>query len=293
MSRLFILKAERGIALIAAVFLIVVFGFLGLTIVSLVSTQGFSAMNEVKSDQAFFIAEGGGEYAQRRLAENLDWYRSTVDPILIPATNLGAGAFNVSVNLPATMLRMRIPSAASTAPIQVYTTARFPTSGVLQVEDDISTGEFIRYTGISGNTFTGITRDDTVGGVSGVANNHDRAERVYPVTTLATALANNCTSLASISLAAHPKFLSAGTIDIQGEEISYTGSSISGGTLTLIGVSRCQNGTVSAAHVVGVPVTPILVDMAGPDFQAELISTGTVSLISGNAARIVRKTVER
>lgn len=293
MSHLFILKTEGGIALIAAIFMIVVFGFIGISIVSLVGTQGFSAMNEVKSDQAFFIAEGGAEFAQRALAVNLDWYRSSVDPILIPATNLGAGAFNVSVNLPVTMLRARIPDAASTAAITVYTTDRFPTSGVIQIEDDITTGEYVRYTGISGNTFTGITRDWAVFGISGTANPHDRGDRVYPVTTLSVGLANSCASLVSISLAAHPKFLGAGTIDIEGEEISYTGSSTVAGTLTLTGVSRCQNGTGSAAHAAGVPVTPIQVDLGAPDFETEVISTGTVGLLSGNAGRVVRKSVQR
>lgn len=288
MRRSDVLKTERGMALVAAVFLIVVIAFFGLMMVSLVSTQSFSSMNEVQSDRAYFLAEGGAEFAQFSLAQNLDWYRSTVDPILIPATNLGAGAFNVNMNLPATMLRRRIPDGTSTGAITVYTTDRFPTSGILQIEDDITTGEFISYTGISGNTFTGIVR-----GVGGVAGPHDRADRVYPVTTLSAGLPNNCAPPSSIVLAAHPKFLGAGTIDIEGEEISYAGSSTAGGILTLTGISRCQNGTGSANHGVGVPVTPILVDGGAPDFEAELISTGAVSLVSGNAVRVVRKTVER
>ncbi len=293
MRRSDVLKTERGMALVAAVFLIVVIAFFGLIMVSLVSTQSFSSMNEVQSDRAYYLAEGGGEFAQFFLAQNLDWYRSTVDPIVIPATNLGAGAFNVSLNLPATMLRRRIPDAVSTGAITVYTTDRFPTAGVLQIEDDITTGEFIRYTGIAGNTFTGIVRNWPVGGVSGTANGHNRNDRVYPVTTLSVGLPNSCASPASVSLAAHPKFLAAGTIDIQGEEISYTGSSTSGVILTLTGISRCQNATPSANHGAGVPVTPILVDGGASDFEAELISTGSVSLISGNAMRVVRKTVKR
>lgn len=305
MSDLLVLKTERGIALIAAVFLIVVFGFLGVTVVSLVGTQGFSAMNEVKSDQAFFVAEGGTEFSQRFLAQNLQWYRSTVDPILIPATNLGAGSFNVSVNLPATMLRRRIPPGL--APISVYTAARFPSSGFLQIEDDMNpvtgAGEFISYNGIvGGNTFNVTGRGLTIGGVSSVSDagdTHARGHHVYPVTTLempapATGLLNNCTPLASITLASHPKFLGAGTIDIEGEEIGYTGLTVTGGTMTLTGVTRCQNGTASAAHNNGSPVTPLLAEGTLPDFEAEIISTGTVSLAAvGNAARSVRKTVQR
>lgn len=296
MSHFLIIETERGIALIAAVFLIVVFGFLGVIVVSLVGTQGFSAMNEVKSDQAFFVAEGGTEFSQRFLAQNLQWYRSTVDPILIPATNLGAGSFNVSVNLPATMLRTRIPDDTSTAPIRVYTTNRFPASGFLQIKEDLLTGdaEFVFYSGIVGNTFTGISRGQTVGGVSNGASAHARGDRVYPVTTLTVALANSCAAPASFTVASHPKFLGAGTVDIDGEEISYTGSTIAGGAMTLTGVTRCQNGTASTAHNNGRPVTPLLAEGTLPDLEAEIISTGTVSLAAvGNAARSVRKTVQR
>ncbi|MCG3112482.1 MAG: hypothetical protein MCM46_11765 [Candidatus Manganitrophus sp. SB1] len=290
-----VLKTERGIALIAAVFLIVVFGFLGIAVVSLVGTQGFSAMNEVKSDQAFFVAEGGTEFSQRFLAQNLQWYRSTVDPILIPATNLGAGSFNVSVNLPATMLRTRIPDDTSIAPIRVYTTNRFPASGFLQIEEDLTgDAEFVFYSGIVGNTFTGISRGQTVDGVSNGASAHERGHRVYPVTTLTVALANSCAAPASFTVAAHPKFLGAGTVNIDEEEISYTGSTIAGGTMTFTGVTRCQNGTASAPHNNGRPVTPLLAEGTLPDLEAEIISTGTVSLAAvGNAARSVRKTVQR
>jgi hypothetical protein len=88
---------------------------------------------------------------------------------------------------------------------------------------------------------------------------------------------------------AHSKFLDAGTLDIEGEEFSYAGSSTSGGNLVLTGVQRCQNGTASAGHNVGVPVTPMLVDGVLPDAEAEISSTGTVD----NAVRAERKTLQR
>lgn len=296
MSRLLILETERGIALIAAVFLIVVFGFLGVSVVSLVGTQGFSAMNEVKSDQAFFVAEGGAEFAQQVLAMNLNWYRSTSDPILIPATNLGAGTFNVSMGLPVTMLRNRMVDTAVT--MTVYTTSRFPATGFLQIDDNITgSGEFVQYAATSGNTFTGLTRGQTIGTVASAASNHSRGDRVYPVTTLVTNLSTLgvCTPTAagSFQVVAHPKFLTAGTIDIDGEEIRYTGSTTSGGNMTLSGVTRCVN-SFSSAHPPGQPVTPILVDGAAPDYEAEPVSTGTVGApVTGNAVRVIRRTVQR
>ena len=112
---------------------------------------------------------------------------------------------------------------------------------------------------------------------------------MYPVTTLSTALPANCTTVASINLAAHPKFLGAGTIDIEGEELLYSGSSTSGGTLTVTGVLRCQNGTLAAAHAAGAFVTPMLVDGTPVDYEAEVISTGTL----GNSQRFSRRSVQR
>jgi len=303
MNRQSILKREQGIALIAALFLIVVFAFLGTAVVSLYSTQGVSAMNEVRSDQALFIAEGGVEYGQRSLAQNLDWYRSTADPILIPATNLGAGTFSVSMNLAAAELQTRIPNTTSVAPINVYSTGRFPTSGYLQIDDDITDGqtEYVSYTGVTPNSFTGITRNVTLGSsppITGAASQYERGTHVYPVTFLLSALGtlgSPCTptTVPSFNITAHSKFLSAGILDVEGEEIRYLGSTTSGGTMTLLGVTRCLNST-SAAHAVNQPVTPILVDGVPPDYLAEVVSTGTVTAtVAGNAVRVVRKTVQR
>jgi len=297
-------RAERGASLIAAIFLIVIVGFFGAISVSLVGTQSSSALTETQSSQALYITEGGLEFAQRSFAQNLDFYRSAVDPIVIPATNLGNGSFVVNASLPATLLRTRIPTAASPNPIRVYTTARFPVTGFLQIEDDITgSAEFVQYTGIAADTFTGIIRDAPIGGVSGTASPHERASRVYPVTTLLTALANlgsPCVPTPSVAftIAAHPKFLPAGTLTMDdainpAEEIGYTGSTSAGGVMTLTGVVRCLNLT-SSAHALGSPVTPILVDGANPDYEVNVMSTGTVGSVGlGSAVRVVRKTIQR
>lgn len=266
---------------------------MGVTLISLVTTGSDVSINQLQSEQAFNVTEGGIEYEQRSLAQNLDWYRSVTDPMAITTRNLGAGSFTVSSNLPATMLRNRIPTAASTAPVRVYTTNRFPSSGYIQIEEDFTgNAEFIQYTNIVGDTFAGIiTRNVTIGGINnpGGASPHARGMLVYPVTTLIDNMPNNCTSIASLRVATHPKFLGAGTLDVEGEEITYTGSSVSGGNMTLTGVQRCQNGTASAAHPPGRPVTPVLVGGVSPDFEAETVSTGSVS----SAVRVVRKTVQR
>jgi len=284
-----------GFMLIAAIVLLVVAAALAVTIAMIAGTSAGSAADNLQSGQALFVAESGLELETRGLAQNLDWYRSSADPFDLTTKNVGAGSFTISANVPATKLRRNITNAANV--VCVYTVARFPTTGSLQLDDDLISGEYAKYTGTTaslpacGNlpAFTGVTRGQPIGGVPSTANAHTRGDRAYPVTTLVTALASNCNPLASIQIVAHSKFLDAATLDIEGEEISYAGASTSGGNLVLTGVQRCQNTTTAAPHLAGVPVTPMLVDGTSPDVEAEIISTGTVD----NAVRAERKTVQR
>ncbi len=292
------LRSSRGASLMVVIFLIVAVGFMGTMVASLIGTQSSTAVNNVRSSQAFYVAEGGSEFGQRALAQNLNWYRSAADPIATPATALGSGTFTVNAFLPATLLRRRVTPTSANIP--VFTTDRFPPGGgFIQIEDITGAGEFVQYTGVTANMFTGITRDVTIGGVSGGAvGTFARGTDVYPVTRLASALVNlgaACvpTTAAAFNIDAHSKFLAAGTITIDPEDISYTGSSTAGGVTTLTGVTRCMNGT-SSAHAVLDPVIPVLNDGAAPDYEALLFSTGTVGGAPlGSAARVVQKTVQR
>jgi hypothetical protein len=281
---------QGGYLLVVAVVLIVLVAAMSVAVSGWLAANVSTSVNNFGSMQALYQAESGIEYGQRHLAVNLDWYRSDTDPISLPPQSLATGGFAASLYLPATMLRTRIPTATSTAAIRVYSTARFPPSGYLQIKDEIGVdAEFVSYSGISADTFTGIARNQSIGGVSGSPSPHERGSRVYPVTQLRTALAANCAALASIDVDAHSKFLGGGTIDIEGEELRYTSSRTSGGTLTLTGVERCQNGTSAAVHAIGAPVTPLRVDGTDVDFEAEIVATGTV----GADQRISRRTVQR
>lgn len=281
---------QRGYLMVAAVILIVIVAFLAVALSTMLASNVSTTVNNLGSMQALYEAESGLEYGQRQLAVDLEWYRNSADPVNYPVQTLATGSFTTSVSFPATMLRTRIPGALPGI-IRVYTTARFPASGYLQIEDDITgNAEYVSYNGVTADTFNVTARDQTIGGVpSGATGARLRGSRVYPVTQLSTALPNNCTTLASMNLDAHTKFLSAGTLDIEGEEIQYSGSSTSGATMTLTGVLRCQNGTAAAAHAVSVPVTPILVDGTGVDFEAEVFSTGAL----GNDQRFSRRSVQR
>ena len=286
-------RSQSGYLMVVLIGLLVVVASLASVLSYLNAVNATSGSGRLGSMQALFLAESGLEFEQRRMAQNLNWYRSNVDPSPTPAVAqaFGTGTFTVFSNIPATLLRTA--ATAATATINVYTTARFPTSGILQIEDDISGGgEFVRYTGVTANTFTGVTRGQTVGTVNAPASAHARSDRVYPVTILGTAMAANCTAMAAILIVVNSKFLSAGSLDIEGEEVGYTGSSTTGGTTTLTGITRCLDSVTAAtpaSHAIGQPVTPILVGGESADYQVEAISTGTW----GNNSRYARRTIQR
>ena len=282
--------SQKGVSLIAAIFVIVILAFMGVIFVSMIGTESLTAINDMQSEQAFNIAEGGIEFEQRSLAQNLDWYRSATDPIAIPIPhNLSPGSFTVSTNLPATKLRRRLQAGDNT--VQAYTTDRYPSAGFLQIEDNIGGGaEFVQYAGIAGTNFTGVTRGRQIGTIATVAAAHPRGSNVYPVTTLmAAGLISSCATPTSFTITWNQKLLNAGILDIEGEEIGYTGSSVSGGIMTLTGVQRCLGSVGPVAHGGNQPVTPILVGGDTADYQAEIVSTGSV----GNAVRVMKKTVQR
>ena len=283
-------RAQTGYLMIVLLAILVVVASLAAVLSYLAANNAISGAAHLGSMQALFQAESGLEFEQRRWAQNLDWYRSTTDPnpsVAMPQT-LGSGSFTAYANLPATLVKSGISAAGTT--LNVYTAERFPTSGILQIEDDLTaSAEFVRYTGVSGTTFTGLTRAQPVGTVTSVAGTHVRSDTVYPVTILRTALLANCAPLQSIFVDANPKFLSAGTLDIEGEEIGYNASSTTGSTMELSGVTRCLGLIMSVAHAVGQPVTPALVGGDSADNQVEMISTGT----QGTNIRYARKTIQR
>jgi len=302
-------RRQRGFLLIAAIVLVVVASMLAVTIAMIAATSGTSAGDNLQSGQAIFLANSGLEFETRRMAQNLEWYRSTADPFDLTTQNFGQGSFTVQTNLPATLLRARANPGDTT--ITAYTTNRFPNFSAtpsppttcnpcyLQLDDDINGGaEYVRYTGIGGNTFTGLTRNVTIGTTpahTGTLGVRDRSSTVYPATTLSVALPASCAAPANVQIVAHSKFLGAGTIDVEGEEIGYKNSSSSGGVMTLTGITRCLDdvtgppGNTPASHAASAPVTPVLIGDFSKDYEAQVASTGTV----GNARRSMNRVLQR
>ena len=281
---------QGGFLMMVVLVLVVVLVFLAIAMGYLLANSTLASASHVGAMQALFLADSGLEYEQNRWAKNLEWYRSAADPdpAAPVAQSLGGGTFIASTNLPATLVRTQLVAGGTT--LNVYSTARFPASGILQLGEDLaSDGELVRYAGVAGASFTGLTRAQTVGSVTSVASAHARSSTVYPVTILRTAMPASCAALGSIQLDAHGKFLGAGTLDIEGEEIGYTGSSTSAGTMTLTGITRCLGTVASVGHAIGQPVTPLRESGDSGRFQVEISSTGTM----GANVRYARRTIQR
>ncbi|MEO5657104.1 MAG: hypothetical protein ABIO65_12320 [Nitrospiria bacterium] len=141
--------SQSGASLLGAIFLIVVVGFFGLIIVSLVSTQNFSSVNELASTNALFIAEAGIERAL--YAAKAGTPCDQLDYVGVP---LNPGTFTTAstqYNPASTTLTGAITNAVTTIP--VVSTAGYAPRGRLRIES-----EEMKYAGIAGNTFTGVQR---------------------------------------------------------------------------------------------------------------------------------------
>jgi hypothetical protein len=283
-------RRERGFLMMVVLVVVVVLVFLAIAMGYLLGNSTLASASHVGAMQALFLADSGLEYEQNRWAKNLEWYRTAVDPdpTTPVAQALGNGSFIASANLPATLVRTQLVAGGAT--LNVYSTSRFPGTGILQLGEDLaSDGEFVRYSGIAGASFTGLTRAQAVGTTTSLASAHPRSSSVYPVTILRTTMAASCAPLVSIQVDAHGKFLGAGTLDIEGEEVGYSGSSTAGGLMTLTGITRCLGTVTAAGHAIGQPVTPIRESGDSGHFQVEISSTGTV----GANVRYARRTIQR
>lgn len=236
---------QKGVSIIAAIFIIVILAFMGVMFLSLINTGSMSAVNDVQSSQALYLAEGGVEYALGN---------RTFPNYSVASTNLGAGKFQVDT--PA-YLTVALPNSNAAATVDVNSTAGFPASGRIVVGTEI-----ISYTGLNALQFTGITRK--VGGTARAA--HLIGDAVYPVTYVnGTNVAVGDTSVTVVSTG---RFVVPGVIKIDNEDIYCT-------TTTATQFTNCirgYHGSVPAAHNAG---------NTRNVYQFSLTSTGTV----GNAKR--------
>jgi hypothetical protein len=261
------------------------------------SNSGGSA--HVLSTQALYLAESGLDDEQRRLARNVDWYRSASDPFDLATVSVAQGNYTVSANVPATEMRTQLTIGGTTLNVFGGGTAnRWPASGTLLIDDFTGDPEFVSYSSTAAASFTLSARNRTVGTVSGTLVAHSRGDSVFPVTTLSVALTANCTTIPSpFTIANHSKLLDYGTLTIfhdaggtvVSEQVTYSDYSVSGATRTLLGVQRCQNGTVPIAASIGDPVAPMVSNVGTNDFEAIVFSTGIVGAAQRREFKIVQR----
>jgi len=160
-------ERERGVSIIAAIFIIVILAFMGMMLVTIIGTSGMTAVGDYQSSQALAVAEGGMERAIRSLnssfldplAADPDRRRACAglagDPQHTDVT-LGQGRFTVTADAgspvyAASALTAWIGNADTNIPSG--STAGYAPRGRIMIDR-----ELIDYSGVLGNTFTGAVR---------------------------------------------------------------------------------------------------------------------------------------
>ena len=244
---------QKGVSLIAAIFIIVILAFMGVMFLTMFTTSSSTSLNDLQSAQALYVAEGGLEFIlENRVFPNYS---------LTTATTLGAGSFTV-----ATPAYLTVDPGVAGATITVNSTATFPAAGRIVIDS-----ELINYTGTTATTFTGATRG--VGGTT--ATTHAIGNAVYPVAILTADPGPGGTTL-TVQANTTTGFLIPGILMVDQEYIYCTGSTAA----TFMNCTRNYKGTTAASHPVGRNV-----------FQYTITSTGTGTV--GSAQRVVRANVDR
>lgn len=155
---------SKGVSLIAAVFIIVILGFMGVMFLSMINTGTLTSVNDLQSGQAFSIAEGGLERAVYRLKNGTSC--NPAFPTNLNETNvlLGQGDFDIAgINYTDSTAVLSAGINNVDTIIPVTSSVNFAPMGRIMIESEI-----IDYHGISGNTLINAVRG--VDGTTAVAH---------------------------------------------------------------------------------------------------------------------------
>ncbi len=154
---------------------------------------------------------------------------------------------------------------ASDTTIPVVSTSGFPAAGILRIDS-----EQMSYTGTTATSFTGVTR-----GINGtMAATHSSGSSAWGTSTpLSSGIGAGDTTLPVASTSGFP---SAGTLLIDSEQMSYTGTTAASFT----GVTRGINGTTAAAHSSGIRVWGIVGSVLVASVTSSVSTTALSSGIS-------------
>lgn len=243
---------QKGVSLIAAIFIIIVLAFMGVMFLSLVSKGSFSAVNTMQSAQALYVADGGIRYTLALNKNNIPNY--STHGIW---TTLGLGEFKVD-----TISYLTATVNVGATSINVDSTNNFPASGRITIDS-----EFIVFTAKTANTFT----------VNAVTAPHNRYNSVYPAAQLLNPGLNGVCGTVNINVVATDDtgaFNIPGVIFIDNEYFHCSAKTAT----QFQNCQRCYAGSSPAAH----PSTRFA-------SQYVLTSTGRIiNSISSTAQRIVQ-----
>lgn len=271
------IRTHRGVSLIAAIFIIVILAFMGVMFVSMISTGSLTAVNDLQSAQALYVAEGGTEYAENQfengtICGNLNYNNIT----------LGQGSFTTT-GAPFTA-NSNLTSAITNADtvIPVGSVAGFAPQGQgqgrIRIED-----EEINYAGTSAVAancapyaqpcFTGVDRG--VAGTNAVLHN---LNDTYGVAV--SALQNQCriTSTGTVGSAVREV-----VVDVPG----YASAAVSAfldGTPTLISsAAMTKIGSLKTELATGNNLIVVVVALQNTSGVVATINAGNFQLRKGAA----------
>ncbi|MGB3941444.1 MAG: hypothetical protein WBK96_08130 [Candidatus Manganitrophaceae bacterium] len=259
---------ERGLALIAAVAILLIFAMVTALLVSLVSTDSEMALYQFRSGEATYIANGGMQLAMMNFQ---NYPNFSIPPystrVSTPQVLLGSGGF--TVDSPG-VLSAAVTAAAAVIPAvcfdkgvaNVPCNTLFPPTGRILVES-----ELIDYTGVTANSFTGAAR----GRDGSLAAAHVADRGIYPATGLTAGITNGA---ATVGVGNTTGFTVPGTIKIDQEYLYCTGRT----AVTFTGCARGVQGSRAITH--NALATAVQVTMT----VNATVPTG----ITGNAQRIVK-----
>ncbi|MBI3812387.1 MAG: hypothetical protein HY283_09330 [Nitrospirae bacterium] len=240
---------QRGAGLIVVIVILLIVGTVAAAFVSLINTESFTAMNQSRGLEAFYVAAGGQEYMlKNRTFPNYSTQGT--------ATALGTGTFVV-----ATPTYLTAAVGVGNTTINVSSTSGFAAPAVPPPQIVIDS-EVMSYTAMTATTFTLS---------AGAAGAHASGNAVYPVTSLT---ADPLVGGTTINVNSTTGFLIPGAIKIGSEYLFCTATTAT----TFTNCTRGYRGTTAASHASGSNL-----------FQYIITSTGTVSIPTGGAAQRVMK----
>jgi len=256
------IKRARGFLLIVAIFVLVVIAVAIAALGNMTSADIRAGSGHAKSEQAYFAATSGIEYAANRYYNGTDCSALnasgaavgnasfSLTPVLYQPTNGTGGSSGLSTTTTATL-------TAGSATVPVSSTTGFATNGRIQIDS-----EKIDYTGVTGTSFTGLVR----GAAGTTASAHLLNAVVSQPGSLPNLPTNTSAALTagstSIPVVSTTRYAPNGRILIDSELINYTSKS----TTSFDGLTRGVGGTTAAAHSNGAIVSQNICSVSSAGF---------------------------